>query len=153
MHAENVMTFSLSYRIQIKFEFLEEYMRQWIFINGLRSALLTVRLRPLPKPVPTCKLARNSKLNELSIKLFTFHTGTCHYSDVVMGALMCRSSSLTTVYSTIYSSADQRKYQSSASLTFVMGIHRSPVNSPHKWPVSRKMFPLDDVIMAAENDC
>ena len=30
---------------------------------------------------------------------------------------------------------------------FVRGIHRSPVNSPHKWPVTRKMFPFDDVIM------
>ena len=44
-------------------------------------------------------------------------------------------------------SADQRKHQSSASLAFVRGIHRSPVNSPHKWPVTRKMFPCDDVIM------
>ena len=32
---------------------------------------------------------------------------------------------------------------------FVRGIHRWPVNSPHKWPVSRKMFPFDDVIMHA----
>ena len=39
------------------------------------------------------------------------------------------------------------KYQSSASLTFVRGIHRWPVNSPHKRPVTRKMFPFDDVIM------
>ena len=30
-----------------------------------------------------------------------------------------------------------------------MGIHRGPVNSPHKWPVTRKMFPFDDVIMIA----
>ena len=43
--------------------------------------------------------------------------------------------------------ADQRKHQSPASLAFVMGIHRSPVNSPHKGPVTRKMFPFDDVIM------
>ena len=43
--------------------------------------------------------------------------------------------------------ADQRKHQSSTSLAFVRGIHRQPVNSPHKWPVTRKMFPLDDVIM------
>ena len=41
----------------------------------------------------------------------------------------------------------QRKYQSSASLAFVRGIHRGPVNSPHKWPVTRKMVPFDDVIM------
>ena len=51
------------------------------------------------------------------------------------------------VYSTVYSGSDQRKHQSSASLAFVWGIHRWPVNSPHKWPVTRKMFPFDDVIM------
>ena len=43
--------------------------------------------------------------------------------------------------------ADQRKHQSSASLAFVRAIHRGPVNSLHKWPVTRKMFPFDDVIM------
>ena len=55
--------------------------------------------------------------------------------------------SLTIVYSTVYSGADQRKHQSSASLAFVREIHRGPVNSPHKWPVTRKMFQFDDVIM------
>ena len=50
-------------------------------------------------------------------------------------------------YSTVYSGADQRKHQSSASLAFVWGIDRWPVNSPHKGPVTRKMFPFDDVIM------
>ena len=58
----------------------------------------------------------------------------------------CQISSLAIVYSTV-SDADQRKHQSSASLAFVRGIHRGPVNSPHKWPVTRKMFPFDDVIM------
>ena len=70
-----------------------------------------------------------------------------HYSDVIMGAMASQMSSLTTVYSTIYSDADQKKYQSFASLTFVREIHRSSVNSPHKWPVTRKMLPFDDVIM------
>ena len=50
------------------------------------------------------------------------------------------------LYLTVYSDADQRKHQSSASVAFVWGIHRGPVNSPHKWPVTRKMFPFDDVI-------
>ena len=50
-------------------------------------------------------------------------------------------------YSTVYSGADQRKHQSSASLTFLRGIHRWPVNFPHKWPVTRKMFPFDDVLV------
>ena len=64
-----------------------------------------------------------------------------------MGAMASQITSLTIVYSTLYSGADDRKHQSSASLAFVWGIHRGPVNSPHKWPVTRKMFPFDDVIM------
>ena len=42
-----------------------------------------------------------------------------------------------------------KKHQSTASLAFVRGSHRGPVNSPHKWPVTRKMFPFDNVIMFA----
>ena len=69
-----------------------------------------------------------------------------HYDDVIMGSIASQITSLTIVYSIVYS-ADKRKHQSSASLAFVWGIHRGPVNSPHKWPVTRKMFPFDDVIM------
>ena len=64
-----------------------------------------------------------------------------------MGAIASQITSLTIVYSAVYSGADQSKHQSSASLAFVWGIHRGPVNSPHKWPVTWKMFPFDDVIM------
>ena len=49
-----------------------------------------------------------------------------HHSDVIMGAIASHITGLTIVYSTIYPSADQRKHQSSASLTFVRGIHRWP---------------------------
>ena len=70
-----------------------------------------------------------------------------HYNDAIMGATASQITSLTIVCSTVYSGADQRKHQSSASLAFVRGIHRWPVNSPHKWPVTRKMFPFNDVIM------
>ena len=70
-----------------------------------------------------------------------------HYNDVIMGAIASQITSLTIVYSTVYSDADQRRHQSSASLAFVKGIHRGPVNSPQKWPVTRKLFPFDDVIM------
>ena len=73
-----------------------------------------------------------------------------HYSDVIMNAMVSQITSLTIAYSTVYSGADQRK-QSSASLAFVRGIHRWPVNSPHKWPATRKMFPFDDAIMARED--
>ena len=51
------------------------------------------------------------------------------------------------VHSTVCSGEDQRKQQSSASLAFVRGIHRWPLNSPHKRPVTRKTFPFDDVIL------
>ena len=64
-----------------------------------------------------------------------------------MGAMVYQVTSITIVYSTVYSGADQRKHQSSASLAFVWGIHRWPVNSSQKWSVTRKMFPFDDVIM------
>ena len=70
-----------------------------------------------------------------------------HYGDVTMGTIASQITSLAIVFSTVYLDTDQRKHQSPASLAFVWGIHRGPVNSPHKWPVTRKMFPFDDVIM------
>ena len=70
-----------------------------------------------------------------------------HYSDVMVSKMASQITNLTVVYSIVYSSADQRKHQSSASLAFVRGIHWRPVNSQHKGPVTRKMFPFDDVIM------
>ena len=71
-----------------------------------------------------------------------------------MGPIASQNTSLRIVYLTVYSDADQRKHKSSASLAFVGGgggggggIHRGPMNSPHKWPVTRKMVAFDDVIM------
>ena len=53
-----------------------------------------------------------------------------HYDDVRMGAIASQLTSLTIVYSTVYSDADQRKHQSSASLAFVRGIHRGTGEFP-----------------------
>ena len=64
-----------------------------------------------------------------------------------MGAVASQITNLTIVYSTVYSGPDQRKHQSSATLAFVREIHRGPVNSPHKWPVTQKMSRFDDVII------
>ena len=64
-----------------------------------------------------------------------------------MSAMASHSTGVSIVYSTVCSGADQRKHQSSASLAFVRGLHRWPVNSPHNGPVTRKMLPFDDVIM------
>ena len=65
---------------------------------------------------------------------------TNHYNDIIVSTM---ASQITNVSS----GADQRKHQSSASLAFVQGIHRSSVNSQHKEPVTWKMFPFDDVII------
>ena len=70
-----------------------------------------------------------------------------HYSDVIMSPMAFQITGVSIVCSTVCSGADQRKHQSSASLTFVRGIHRWPMDSSHKGPVTRKMFPFDDVIM------
>ena len=71
-----------------------------------------------------------------------------HYNGVIMGAMASQITSFSTASSTVYSGADQRKHLSSTSLAFVRGIYWRPVNSPHKWPVTRKMFPFDDIIMS-----
>ena len=67
-----------------------------------------------------------------------------HYNDVIMGTIVSQIASFTIVYSMVYSGADQRKHQSSATLAFVRWIHRGLVT----WPVTWKMFLFDDVIMS-----
>ena len=74
-----------------------------------------------------------------------------HYDDVIMSEIASQITSLTIVYSTVLSGAYQSKHQSSASLAFVWEIHRWPVNFPHKRPVTRKIFPFDDVIMQSSD--
>ena len=57
----------------------------------------------------------------------------------------CKSAS--PLFTQLCIQAQIKKHQSSTSLPFVRGIHRGLINSPHKWPVTRKMFPFDDFIM------
>ena len=93
------------------------------------------------------KLGLHSAINGSLWDGHRIHEVRWHYNDIIMGAIASQITSLTIVYSSVYSDADQRKHQSSVSLAFMRGIHRGLVNSPHKWPVTRKMFPFDDVIM------
>ena len=63
-----------------------------------------------------------------------------------MGAMASQITSLANVDSSVYSATDEKT--SKLRVTgLCVGIHRWPVNSPHKWPVMRKIFPFDDVIM------
>ena len=70
-----------------------------------------------------------------------------HYGAVIMRTMASQITSISTVCSVVFSGAHQRKHQGSASLTFVKGIHQWSVDSPHKGPVPRKMFPSDDFFM------
>ena len=83
----------------------------------------------------------------LDIPNFQHYHRTDHYNDVIMSAMASQITSLTIVYSTVYSGTDQTKHQSTASLAFMRGIHRWPVNSRHKGTVTRELFAFDDVIM------
>ena len=69
-----------------------------------------------------------------------------HYNDVIMGVMASQIISVSIVCSNVCSRADLRNHQSSASLA-LRGIHRWPVNSPHIGPVTRKMFPFDEVML------
>ena len=122
-------------------------------VNSPHKGPVTRKMFPFDDVI-MCQLSgrwgtTQSMLLALAYRIFT--TKPSHYNDVIMGVMASQITSLTSVYSTVYSGADQRKHQSSASLAFVLGIHRGPVNSPHKWPVTRKMLPFDDVIMTWAN--
>ena len=78
----------------------------------------------------------------LSMAIFWFS----HYNDIIMSMMVSQIISLTIVYSTVYSGADQTKHQSSVSQAFVRGFHRWPLDSTHKGPAMQKMFPFDDII-------
>ena len=69
-----------------------------------------------------------------------------------MSTMASQTTDISIVCSTVCSDTDESKHQSSAWLAFVRGIHGWAVNSPHKGPVTRIIFPFDDVIMHWTND-
>ena len=94
-----------------------------------------------------------------NLNLWWPSSATYHYNDGIMSAIVSQITSISIVCSTICSGAVQRKHQSSASLAFVCvcvcecvcvcgggggggggEIHRRPMESPHKGPVTQKMI-------------
>ena len=92
-------------------------------------------------------LRTNVICHELRLMAILQRSISLHFYDVIIRAMASQTTSLKIVYSTVYSGTNQVKHQSSASLAFVWGIHRWLVKSPHKGPVTRKMFPFDNVII------
>ena len=146
-------------------------VRCWLPVVDLRSdqyftniasgnGLLLDGTKPLPKQLSMSLKLKECQCDRFSVidcddglqnpqwpSLVQWYDVAYHYGDVIMGAMASQITSITIVCSNVYSGADQRKHQSFASLAFVWGIHRWPVNSPRKGPVTRKMFPFDDVII------
>ena len=108
------------------------YVKRWYDIY--RVGILNSPSRPTHMPHQTAVSHQGIR----GIASFACH----HYNDVIMSVMASQITSLTIVYSTVYSSTGERKHQSSTW----------PANSPHKGPVTRKMFPFDDVIMIRVTD-
>ena len=86
----------------------------------------------------------NSELHDLHLcrKLSWFH-----YSDVITSTTASQVTSLTIVYWTVYSGADQKKILALRHWSLCGEFTSDPWLSPHRGPVTWQMFPFDDVIM------
>ena len=111
-------------------------------LTGLHGQYGLVRAEPLPQ-----LSLRTSLQVPLKVRI---NTMIFNYSDVIMSTMASQITGVSSVCSTVCSGTGQIKLQRSASLAFVRGINRRPVNSPNKGTVARKMFPFDDVIMFSE---
>ena len=99
-----------------------------------------VQLYPLTESVQLPEFWQGSLAHSSISARRNGNTVDVHYSDVIMSMMASQITSVSMVCSTVCSGEDQRKHKSSASLAFAMGIHQWSVNSPHKGPVTRKMF-------------
>ena len=125
----------------------------WIWINISRGFIMndciTTTKQSTTKP---CAYFLGYTVHMYHV-LWTYRYGETNRKSAVaitltsLLAMTSQITSLTSVYSTVDSGADQRKPQSSASLAFVRGTNRWPVNSCTRKPAKRKIFPFDDVIM------
>ena len=104
----------------------------------LSSFLSHVTWIPQPPSLASSDISLAQAWSSSSPVMLSSVSAHKHYCDVIMNTIACQITSLTILYLTVNSGTDQRKHQSSASLAFVRGIHRRPVNSPHKGPVTRK---------------
>ena len=92
----------------------------------------------------SCSMGHENVVNRVKYRI------TSRWRNVIMSAMASQITSLIIVCTTVCPGADQRKHPRSASLAFVWGIQRWPVNSPHKGPVTQKIFPFDDDIMQTQ---
>ena len=117
------------------------HWKLWILFTGENLRALRFKSLQVFLKRPPCVHShrKNFTMNAQIIK-YQMYLKKVYIHYVIMSAMASQITSLTIVYSTVYSGADQRKHQSSTSLAFVSGIHRWLVNSLHKGPVTRNML-------------
>ena len=145
----------LTENIRISIKISPKFVRKGPINNILALVKIMAWHRPGDKPSSEPMMVRLPIYASLGLnEIYTIVNNTWlknqtqffHY--VIMSAMVSQITSLTIITQPFIQGTDQRKHQSSASLAFVREIHRLPVNSPHKAPVTRKMFPFDEVIMS-----
>ena len=129
-------------------------VKWWKWIKLLESGITKYGV----KDILWCRL-HNGNMTKILVKFRTIHAGILYipliipkqvYSSLLWGHNGRAGVSNHQPHHYLLNcllGTDQRKHPSSASLDFVRGVHRWPMNSPHKWSVTRKRFSLDDVIM------
>ena len=122
----------------------KHFSRYWPFVRGIQRSPVAFIMTLL-----WCQIfeAPRQQYHKKS-----YNMEYLHYSDLIMSTIASKTIGVLIVYSTVCSGADQRKHQSSASLALVRGLHRWPVKSPPKGPVTRKIFPFDEIIMLFETN-
>ena len=138
--------------------------RYWEVSIGSGNCLVMSANEPLPEPIPDSKVhganmgptwvlsapdgphvGPHELLSGMLPQIRASYgvTRPQHYNDVIMTTMASEITSLTVVYSTLYS----KKTSNLCVTGLCVGNSPGPVNSPHKGPVTRKMFPFDDDIM------
>ena len=129
--------------------------KRWIFYN-FRFILYIIQFAKIfTKLYCRCSLYWRNRLDHstaIYYKIRSSHNRhhlilSIHFTDVIMNGKASQITSLTIVYATVYSRRRSKKTPMLRITGLCEGIHRWPVNSPHKWPVTRKMFSFDDVIL------
>ena len=119
----------------------KKFFQMTISITTFHTHTHTPHSRP---PTPTPIAMTSHEPCGLSIRL---EISFFHYNIIIMSAMASHITRLTIIYSAFYSGEDQRKKSELRVTGLCAEKSPWPVNSPHKGPVTREMFPFDDVIM------
>ena len=100
-------------------------------------------------PTETWEAVTRFELQKTIFYSYLIRYWNLHYSELIVSEITSQITGVSMVCSTVCSGVDHRKHQCSESLAFVRRILRWLMNSPHRRPVTRSLFPFDDIIMVS----